>query len=76
MPRGSVIAGRIVDEFGEPVADATVSRRCASSGPSGRRRLVNAGRIAQTNDLGQFRMYGLPPGDYYVSASLRNMDGR
>ena len=25
MPRGSVISGRIVDEFGEPVADAMVS---------------------------------------------------
>ena len=35
----------------------------------GRRRLVNAGRVGQTNDLGQFRIYGLPPGDYYVSAT-------
>ena len=25
MPRGSVISGRIIDEFGEPVADASVS---------------------------------------------------
>src|SRR5262249_16632998 len=32
------------------------------------------GRNAQTNDLGQFRLYGLPPGDYFVSATLRNMD--
>ena len=72
MPRGSVIAGRIVDEFGEPVADAA-SARCGSSGPSGRRKLTAAtGRIAQTNDLGQFRLYGLPPGEYYVSATLRN----
>ena len=27
-----------------------------------------------TNDLGQFRIYGLPPGEYYVSATLRNMN--
>ena len=40
----------------------------------GRRRLTPTGRTAQTNDLGQFRMYGLPPGEYYVSATLRNMD--
>jgi Carboxypeptidase regulatory-like domain len=40
---------------------------------NGRRRLVpSPGRIAQTNDLGQFRIYGLPPGDYYVSATLRS----
>lgn len=70
MPRGSVISGRIVDEFGEPITDATVSAmRSVWSG--GRRRLQQAGRSATTNDLGQFRIFGLPPGDYYVSASYR-----
>jgi hypothetical protein len=73
MPRGGVISGRILDEFGEPVADANVtSVRQTWSG--GRRRLVPAGRMAQTNDLGQFRLYGLPPGDYYVSATLRGAE--
>src|SRR5262245_8823540 len=72
MPRGSVIAGRIVDEFGDPLPDVTVTAlRQQWSG--GRRRLTPAaGRIAQTNDLGQFRLYGLPPGEYYVSATMRN----
>lgn len=71
LPRGSVIAGRIVDEFGEPVPDVMVTA-LRQSWANGRRRLVSAGgRIAQTNDLGQFRLYGLPPGDYYVSASMR-----
>ena len=32
-----------------------------------------AGRIGQTNDLGQFRIYGLPPGDYYVTATYRDL---
>ena len=73
MPRGSVIAGRIVDEFGEPVADAMVSAM-RQTWTGGRRRLVPGGRVSSTNDLGQFRIYGLPPGDYYVSASLRNME--
>ena len=73
MPRGSVISGRIVDEFGEPVADAMVTAM-RQSWMGGRRRLVPAGRTGQTNDLGQFRMYGLPPGDYYVSATLRNAE--
>lgn len=71
MPRGSVIAGRIVDEFGEPMPDVQVTA-LRQSWANGRRRLVPAGgRIATTNDLGQFRIYGLPPGDYYVSATLR-----
>ena len=66
MPRGGVISGRIVDEFGEPLPDAVVSAM-RQSWSNGRRRLLPTGRTAQTNDLGQFRMYGLPPGEYYVS---------
>jgi hypothetical protein len=73
MPRGGVISGRILDEFGEPVADAMVSTM-RQTWLNGRRRLQATGRIAQTNDLGQFRLYGLPPGEYYVSATLRNTD--
>lgn len=71
MPGGSVIAGRIVDEFGDPMPDVQVTA-LRQSWANGRRRLVpGGGRIATTNDLGQFRIYGLPPGDYYVSATLR-----
>ena len=73
MPRGGVISGRITDEFGEPVADALVTGM-RQMWTNGRRRLVAAGRTAQTNDLGQFRMYGLPPGDYFVSGTLRNSE--
>jgi hypothetical protein len=73
LPRGSVLAGRVVDEFGEPVADANVSAMRMQF-TNGKRRLVPSGRNAMTNDLGQFRIYGLPPGDYYVSATLRSFD--
>ncbi len=73
LPRGSVIAGRIVDEFGEPITDAMVSAmRSVWSG--GKRRLQPAGRVGQTNDLGQYRIFGLPPGDYYVSATFRGAE--
>ncbi len=69
LPRGSVIAGRIVDEFGEPIADAMVSALHYRTF-SGRRRLVPVGRFGSTDDMGHFRLYGLAPGDYYVSATL------
>jgi hypothetical protein len=72
LPRGSVVSGRVVDEFGEPVTDAMVTAMRMSFA-NGRKRLVPAGRLAQTNDLGQFRIYGLPPGDYYVSATYRDL---
>jgi hypothetical protein len=73
LPRGSVVSGRVVDEFGEPVADAMVSAMRMQF-VNGRRRLTNAGRGMQTNDLGQFRVYGLPPGEYYVSATLHSFE--
>jgi hypothetical protein len=73
LPRGGVITGRILDEFGEPLSDAQVSAmRYQTIG--GRRRLVNAGRIATTNDIGEFRLFAIPPGQYYLSATLRNMN--
>jgi hypothetical protein len=73
MPRGSVIAGRIVDEFGEPIADVMVSAM-RSVWSNGKRRLQQTGRTAQTNDLGQYRLFGLAPGEYYVSATFRGGD--
>src|SRR5215831_7949427 len=72
LPRGGVLAGRVVDEAGEAVAEAdVVAMRMQFQ--SGKRRLVPTGRNATTNDLGQFRIYGLPPGEYYVSANFRNI---
>jgi protocatechuate 3,4-dioxygenase beta subunit len=73
MPRGGVISGRVVDEFGDPVADAVVNAM-RSAWAGGRRRLQPSGRTAMTNDLGQFRIYGLSPGDYYVSATFRGVE--
>jgi hypothetical protein len=72
LPRGSVLGGRITDEFGEPVANASVSAwRYAYAG--GARRMTPAGQNARdtTDDQGQFRLFGLPPGEYFVSATLR-----
>ncbi len=72
LPRGSVLGGRITDEFGEPVANASVSAwRYGYVG--GARRMMPAGQNSRdtTDDQGQFRLFGLPPGDYYVSATLR-----
>jgi protocatechuate 3,4-dioxygenase beta subunit len=70
--RGGVIVGRVVDNFGEPVAEASVGatkisyRTPASKGFQ----LVQS---TKTNDLGEFRLYGLSPGSYYVSAGFGSM---
>jgi hypothetical protein len=66
LPRGGVISGRVVDEFGEPVIGARVSphRHRYMNG----RRQLTALTSDTTDDLGAFRLHGLSPGDYYVSA--------
>jgi hypothetical protein len=72
LPSAGVISGRVVDEYGEPVADAIVSAMRRQF-ISGERRLVTAGSTATTNDIGEFRLHSLAPGDYFVSTTLRNM---
>ncbi len=74
LPRGSVLGGRVTDEFGEPVANATVSAwRYAYSGGTRRMQPAQGGNARDTtDDQGQFRLFGLPPGEYYVSAMLRS----
>ena len=70
LPRGAAITGRVLDEFGDPVANARV-RAMRYQFTEGTRRLTPIGIVAQSDDTGAFRLYGLMPGDYYVSAILR-----
>ena len=69
--RAGVVTGKIVDEFGDPVTDVFVSAMRYQY-VQGSRRLMPSGRGGQTNDIGEFRVYGLSPGLYYISATLRN----
>ena len=68
LTRGGAIHGRIVDEFGDPIAGTRV-QVLRSRMVRGQRRLQGMGPGDQTDDTGEFRVYGLPPGDYYVTAS-------
>ena len=70
LPRGSAITGRITDEFGDPMTDVQV-QALRYQYVNGERQLVDAGRTAQTDDLGAYRIFGLMPGDYIVRASMR-----
>ena len=67
LPRGSVLAGRVTDEFGDPVAGVRV-QALAYRLVRGQRQVALVGMAAQTDDTGSYRLYGLGPGDYYVSA--------
>ena len=73
LPRGSVIAGRVTDEFGEPIASAQVQAQRYLYGQDGQRQLQTM-NIASSDDLGQFRVFGLMPGEYVVSAVSRGVN--
>lgn len=71
MTRAGAISGKIVDEFGDPVSDVFVNA-LRYQYVQGSRRLMPSGRSGSTNDIGEFRIYGLSPGQYFVSATMRN----
>ena len=65
----AVITGTIYDEDGDPVVQAQV--RALRVVGSGARRQVGEGGSGETNDLGQYRIWGLQPGKYLVAASYK-----
>src|SRR5689334_12608958 len=72
MPLGGVVTGRVVDETGEAVAQASVSlarRRYVD----GERQLVGQNGTS-TDDRGDFRIFGVAPGEYVMVARLESMD--
>jgi hypothetical protein len=70
LPRGGVITGRVTDENGEPLTRVQVYTVFF---PPGSSRGMRMGSGSQTDDLGQFRVYGLQPGEHAVVAEgMRN----
>ena len=70
---GGVIAGRLYDDLGEPAAfTQVVALRVRVRG--GQRTFVPTGRAGTADDLGQYRLAGLPTGSYIV-ATVPARDG-
>jgi hypothetical protein len=67
--RQAVVTGRITDEDGDPVQGAQVSL-VRYSFVRGRRQLLPAATGA-SNDLGEYRLFGVAPGKYYLSVTHR-----
>ncbi len=77
LTRGAVIAGRITDENGDPAFGVTV-RVMQARMQAGERTFLSpsSGTSSDmTDDRGMFRLFGLPPGDYVVTASPRMTPG-
>lgn len=66
LVKAGAISGRVIDALGEPVARVPVHARRYQYQSDGQRTAVAAGVSDTTDDLGQFRVYGLPAGEYVV----------
>ena len=69
LARGGAIAGAIVDGAGEPFQGVLV--RAMRLGEVGGRTVATAAGWARlTDERGRYRIFGLPPGAYFIVASL------
>jgi len=68
LPRGGIITGRVTDENAEPLARVQVYTMAF---PPGMSRAQRMGGGTTTDDLGQFRLWGLNAGDFIVVADAR-----
>ena len=69
LPRTGVIMGTVLDEAGDPDAGVTVVPMQMRF-YNGKRRLVPLS-TAISDDIGQYRLSNLPPGEYYIEAISR-----
>ncbi len=70
LPKGGVVTGVVLDEYGEP-SPGTPVRALRTVIRTGEKRLESAGTNT-TDDRGMYRIYGLQPGQYVVTAQPRN----
>jgi len=69
LARWGSIEGHVFDELGEPLQGVSVQLMQVRY-QGGRRRLVGLGSTRPTDDRGRFRLYGFPPGQYIISATI------
>ena len=69
-PHG-VITGRVLEDDGEPAVEAAVQilRQQYTNG----KKQLTAANSALTNDLGEYRIFGIKPGRYWVLAHARTV---
>jgi hypothetical protein len=71
MTHGAVVAGTLFDSLGRPQPNARVMA-VQFRMVAGERQVQPVGNFnGQTDDRGTYRIYGLPPGEYAIAASIQ-----
>jgi hypothetical protein len=71
----AVLAGRVLDQYGDPVRHAIVSTQTQSTGPDGER-IYQSLFAATTDDRGEYRIADVEPGEYYLVIEYSAHDER
>ncbi len=66
LPPQAVLTGSVIDEEGDPWTHARVSLYRSVWSRAGRK--LELAEDVEVNDLGEYRLAGLPPGTYFVAA--------
>lgn len=72
--RGAVVSGSLRDQLGRPVEGVAVTAVPAAA-PRGQALLTLTNNGVATDELGQFRIFGLEPGDYVIRATPTRRPG-
>ncbi len=69
MVRGATVSGRVRDPNGQPLSGAQISAFQVAYQNAGM--VLQSLNSKQTDDRGEYRLFWLPPGDYYVGVTPR-----
>jgi hypothetical protein len=67
IPAGTIV-GRVTDQKGEPLPGVSVQALRSTYNSTGKQQLQPVA-TAKTNDLGEYRLYWINPGRYYLNAN-------
>ena len=68
LDRGGIITGRVLDARGNPMSRVTVRAVQFRRLPNGTIQTTGGSTAVETNDVGEYRLSGIAPGEHYVVA--------
>jgi hypothetical protein len=68
LPPAGLVTGRVTNDAGDPIVGIDVTLLRVTYNPGGARSF-NPFAATRTNDLGEYRLYWVTPGRYYLGAS-------
>ncbi len=71
MLRGSTVSGRVLDPRGQPASGLQISAYQLAYQENGRWASLAPVDSRTTDDRGEYRLFSLPPGEYYIAVTPR-----